>query len=154
MQLRPARPEDVPSLIDLFVDAIRVLGAQQYDEAQRAAWSRAADDRDGFGERLSAMHVLLAEQDGLLLGFLGYFEDGHMDFLYTAPAAARRGVATALHRQVEATLRAAGVTELYTEASLVARPFFEAQGYRVTEEEVLERQGVQLRRFRMRKPLA
>ena len=100
------------------------------------------------------MSILLAEQEGLLMGFLGYFEDGHMDFLYTAPAAARRGVATALHRQVEATLRAAGVTELYTEASLVARPFFEAQGYPVTEEEVLERQGVQLRRFRMRKPLA
>ncbi|MCK5940717.1 MAG: hypothetical protein KAI24_02010 [Planctomycetes bacterium] len=53
--------------------------------------------------------------------------------------------------RVVAALRALGVTELFTEASEVARPFFERQGYVVVEREVVRRAGVALPRYRMRK---
>ena len=76
---------------------------------------------------------------------------GHIAFLYSAPAYARRGVASALYRRVESAWIAAGVRELRTEASLLARPFFERHGFDVVEEQTVRRGGVFLRRYAMRK---
>ena len=98
--------------------------------------------------------MLVAERDGRLAGFVGYELDGHIDMLFTAPRCARAGVASRLHDAAERVLQAAGVTELFTEASDVARPFFERQGYVVVERESVVARGVRLERQRMRKRLA
>ncbi|MEN8665594.1 MAG: GNAT family N-acetyltransferase [Polycyclovorans sp.] len=97
---------------------------------------------------------LVADGGDELLGFIAYTDDGHIDLLYTAPGTPRRGVATALYRAAEAALRGCGVRELYTEASLVAQPFFVVQGFCVVEEQQVERRGVKFRRFAMRKRIA
>lgn len=76
---------------------------------------------------------------------------GHIGLLYVAPRCTRRGVASALYQTVERTLQVAGVASLFTEASLVARPFFERQGFWVDTEETVVRRGVPLRRCVMRK---
>lgn len=88
-----------------------------------------------------------------LAGFVAYSERGHIDLLYVVPARARRGVASRLYAQVEAALRQAGVPWVYTEASAIARPFFERQGFRVVEEQHVERHGIFLRRYAMQKHL-
>ena len=56
-----------------------------------------------------------------------------------------------LYEGVELTLRSLGVEELFTEASLTARPFFERQGFRVTEEQTVLRRDVSFRRYAKRK---
>jgi putative acetyltransferase len=153
MHLRASRPDDLPALAALFQAAIHGQGATEYDADQRAVWASLGGDLEAFGARMAKLQVVVAEQDGLLLGFLGYALDGHVDFLYVAPTAARQGVATALYRRVEEALQAAGVTALYTEASKVARPFFARQGFTVVEAQVVERGGQRLERFAMRKAL-
>lgn len=95
--------------------------------------------------------TLTAWDGDSLLGFLSYELDGHIDFLYTSPQAARRGVATTLLRQAEQELQRHGIDAFFTEASRVAKPFFAHHGYRVEAEEWVERGGVCLQRFRMRK---
>ena len=40
-----------------------------------------------------------------------------------------------------------------THASITARPFFEARGYRVVRQQQVERQGVALTNFVMEKPV-
>ncbi len=70
--------------------------------------------------------------------------------MLVAPGPAGRGVAKSLFDHAAAALAAQGVAELFTEASLVARPFFERQGFVVEEEQWVERRGVVLRRFAMR----
>ena len=90
----------------------------------------------------------------VLAGFISYDDDGYIDLMFTAPHRTRAGVASALYLEVESRLSAMGVCELFTKASLVARPFFERQGFTIEAEESMERRGVVLRGYRMRKRIA
>lgn len=54
---------------------------------------------------------------------------------------------------MEAKARELGATTLTTEASRMARPFFERQGWSVVAEQVVVIRGVRLTNYRMRKVL-
>ena len=97
--------------------------------------------------------LLVAEDENVLAGFIGYDDRGHVALLYTASHAARRGVASKLYARVESEWIAAGVPRAFAEASLVARPFFEQHGFTVLNEEYVERRGMLFRRFAMEKAL-
>lgn len=154
LTLRAYRDTDLAAVVALFTAAVHQGAADHYDDAQRAAWAPRPPDLEHWRQRLAADQVLLAEADDDLGGFIGYRDDGYIEFLFTAPSQLRRGVAARLYDAAEARLRRLGVTALFTEASRVARPFFLRQGFVVEAEERVGRNGVTLQRFRMRKSLA
>lgn len=143
--------DDLGAVVRIFTDSVHALAAPFYDETQRAAWAPENADLDGWRARLESINVLVAEDEGVLCGFLGYEANGHVDLLYTAGHAARRGVASKLYAQVEAELSAAGVRRVFAEVSLAARAFFERQGFVVVVEERVERRGATFTRFAMEK---
>lgn len=155
MLIRPYRDSDLAAVAQLFTDAIHGLALNHCDALQREAWAPRPPDLDQWKTRLVPLQILLAQdtKDGNPLGFIGYEESGHIDLLFTSPAAARRGVASQLYGHAQTALRRLGIVELFTEASLVSRPFFERQGFVVKEEQRVERRGVMLRRFAMVKAL-
>jgi putative acetyltransferase len=73
--------------------------------------------------------------------------------LYVAPANARQGLAAGLLMRLEAAARASGAMQLSADVSLSARRSFERAGFETLIEERVQRNGVSLARFRMRKPL-
>ena len=145
--LRVCEAGDLPALAALFTDAVHVLGAPHYNAAQLRAWAPRPPDLSGWEHKLAGLHVWLAQVDGTLAGFTAFDDAGHIEFLFTAPALARQGVATHLYQQVR---RSVGARELSTEASLVALPFFLREGFVVVQEQQVMRAGVLLRRFAMR----
>lgn len=156
MRIRPYTDADLTAVAQLFTDAIHGLAVSHYDAAQLKAWAPQPPDLGIWERRLKPLKVLVAqdaENAGALLGFVGYEEDGHIDLMFTSPLAARRGVATQLLGRAEAALRELGVAGLYTEASLLGRPFFARQGFTVKEEQQVELRGAQFRRFAMVKAL-
>ena len=157
MLIRPYTHADLQAVAQLFTDAIHGLAVSDYDEAQRAAWAPRPPDLSLWERRLKPIQVLVAqdaENGEALLGFIGYENNGHIDLMFTSPTAARRGIASRLLGQAEAALRAFDVQELFTEASLLGRPFFERQGFTVKEEQHIELRGAQFRRFAMVKAMA
>src|ERR1022692_3924833 len=52
LAMRPLLPVDVPLLAEIFRAGIEELTADDYSEAQRAAWASTADDEEAFGARL------------------------------------------------------------------------------------------------------
>ncbi len=153
LHLRQYKAKDLAAVANVFTDAVHGLAGTHYGPSQRAAWAPKPPDLNVWAARLQGLTTLLAESERGLAGFLSFEANGHIDLLFTAPRYARHGVASALYAHAEATLRQAGVAELFTEASLVSRPFFEKHGYRVEEEQVVVRNGVKLNRFAMRKVL-
>lgn len=151
--VRPLRESDLEGLAALFTQSVHVLAAGHYDATQRFAWAPQEFDLDTWRRRFAPLSTLLAERDSELAGFIAYEQNGHIEFLYTSPRHARRGVASSLFARAERALAALSVRELTTEASLVARPFFERQGFEVTEEQVVRRGDAYLRRYAMRKKL-
>lgn len=153
MQIRDYQPIDLTAVVQLFTDSVHQLGAAQYDEQQRHAWAPTAPSLSEWETRLAKLETLVAHEQGVLAGFIGYTLSGYIDLLFTAPIFARRGVATALLTEAESRITAHGTTRLWTEASLVARPCFEQHGFEVLEEQLVIRREVSFRRFAMQKML-
>ena len=79
--------------------------------------------------------------------------NGYIGLLYVSPRYPRRGVASLLYREIESTLLLAGVEVLFTEASVMARPFFHRQGFLIAEEQIVSRRGMTFKRYAMRKSI-
>ena len=151
--IRPYSESDLAAVANLFTDSVHHLADKYYDPDQLAAWAPQPPDLSSWAARLASVETLVAELDGKVAGFISYEHNGHIDLLYTSPVEGGRGVASALFRHAEAALAARGVPELFTEASLAARPFFERFGFRVTEEQRVQRHGITLLRYAMRRSL-
>lgn len=157
LAIRPLRPDDGPAAAQVFFDAVREGTQAHYTEAQRRAWAGEAPDPEGWRDRLSGVDGFAAEEEGRLVGFMTVIMTvngkGCIDLAFVAPAALGRGVGWHLHRAVEAKARELGVSALTTEASRMARPFFERQGWSVVAEQKVVMRGVVLANYEMRKAL-
>ncbi|MEC7816575.1 MAG: GNAT family N-acetyltransferase [Pseudomonadota bacterium] len=151
--IRGYRIQDLSPLVRLFTESVHQLTATAYDETQRYAWASRTPHLDTWRDRLDLLETLIAEDGENLAGFISFEPNGHIDLIFTAPNYARKGVASALYQEAENRLSKAGVKELMTEASVVARPFFERQGFTVEEEQRVTVRGVHMLRFAMRKRL-
>ena len=65
----------------------------------------------------------------------------------------RRGIARALLQHIEESARALDLRRLYTEASITARPAFEAVGFRVILPQTVTVRGESMTNYRMEKRL-
>jgi putative acetyltransferase len=153
MRLRPYIKDDLRSLVDVFTAAVQILAADYYDAAQRDAWAPRQPDLDAWQARLSGLTVWVAHDGMALKGFIAYTGTGHIDLLFTSPAAPRRGIAQQLYARAEADLFARGVNILTADVSRVAEPFFSRQGFVIVEPQVVTRGGVAFKRYAMRKSL-
>ena len=150
---RPYNSTDLLSVIETYTASIRSLAAAYYSPEQLAAWAPIPADATRWQERLARLHTIVAESDGMLAGFTSYTHDGYLDFLFTHPKFARRGVASRLYHRVESALHEVGAPKVTAHVSLAARPFFERHGFLVDAEECVECRGAYLRRFAMHKDL-
>ena len=154
MNERLYKPSDLPSVIEVYTASIRALAAPFYSPEQIAAWAPATPLVERWQQRLASVQTFVADDDGVLAGFVSYRHDGYLDLLFTHPAFARRGIATRLYFRVESALRSEGCLRVFTHASLAARPFFDRHGFHVDAVENVECRGAYLRRFAMHKELS
>jgi putative acetyltransferase len=127
--LRPYVQADAKRCAEIFRASIEELAAEDYDADQREAWASRADDETAFGARLSAALTLLAVVAGAIVGFASLKEGEEIDMLFVAPEFARQGVGQALVDALTRLAEARGAKRLTTEASDVAKPLFERQGF-------------------------
>ncbi|HEX5220689.1 MAG TPA: GNAT family N-acetyltransferase [Verrucomicrobiae bacterium] len=153
MKVRPFESKDLPGVIETYTASIRSLAAPYYSPEQLAAWAPVPPDVARWQERLARLHTIVAESDVSIAGFSSYNLEGYLDFLFTHPAFALRGVASHLYQCVESAVHAAGTRRVTAHVSLAARAFFDRQGFQVDAEECVECRGAYLRRFAMHKDL-
>jgi GNAT superfamily N-acetyltransferase len=77
-----------------------------------------------------------------------------VDLLYVQPEFGRHGVGRDLLGVACAWAVSRGARRLESDVSTAARPLFEAMGFRVEREQVVERRGVGFRNFRMARDAA
>lgn len=153
MRIRPYTAADCPAVLALFYHTVHTVNRHHYTPDQLDAWAPADPDAARWDSSLRQHTALVAEDEaGCLLGFADMdVAAGYLDRLYVAAGCQRQGVGTALCDALEGLL--APGTQVTVHASLTARPFFEARGYRVVRQQQVERQGVALTNFVMEKPV-
>ncbi len=150
--LRLFKPKDAESLADVYRDAVRTIGSQAYTEQQVSVWALYPDDIE-FRARLSLGVTVVAEEEGRVVAFGQLEPDDHLAFIYCLGSHCRRGIASAIYRELEAHAFQKGVVRIHTEASRISRPFFSNHGYEIIEVETASRFGVEFERFRMAKEI-
>ena len=152
--IRPYRDTDARATRSIFERAVRVTAAAHYTAEQRTAW--VPDDPlavvlDDWAARRAAVTTWVAVIDDSVVGFTDLdVETGYLDMLFVDPDAGRRGVGSALIRQVLDEARAVGLREVTVQASRTAQPVFERHGFVVVREQRVERRGVLIENAVMR----
>lgn len=146
LAVRDYSPADCPKLLKLFYDAVHTVNSRDYSKEQLDAWADGRPDMEKWERSLSGHYTLIAELDGVIVGFGDITADGYLDRLYVHKDFQGMGAATALCDRLEA-----GFGRISTYASITARPFFMKRGYRVLRENTVERGGVELKNYLMEK---
>ena len=151
--LRLYKSDDAPVLLALFRDTIRRVNARDYSPEQIRAW--ASDDIDPvvWMDRFMGRFVIVADEAGQPVGFTELESDGHIDRMYVSADHQGQGIGRQLLAAVVAEARRLGLARLFVEASLTARPFFEARGFTVLTPQVVTCREVEFVNYRMERGL-
>ena len=147
MELRAYRAEDCAQMAALFYETVHTVNAKDYTKEQLDAWAPEDRDLTAWEQSFQGHFALVAVEGEALLGFGDITPTGYLDRLYVHQDHLRQGIATALCERLEGLVQGPVVTH----ASYTARPFFAQRGYRLVQAQAVERRGVKLTNFVMRK---
>jgi putative acetyltransferase len=154
MRIREFEPEDAPVLADLYARSVRHFGPRSYSPEQVEAWASTATT-ETIAARCKDGRVVLVgvDEDDRPIAYGDLEDDGHLDFLYCAPEAGGRGNGGHIYAALEGRARQMGLGKIYVEASELARPLFERNGFTVVSRNDLSIGGVPIHNFAMEKTL-
>ena len=154
MEIRPYAETDAAATLRVFLAAVTETAAAHYSAEQIAAWVRPAERNCAqWNAARKARNTYVATIGGEAAGFSDVGSDGYIDMMFVAPEFGRRGVAGALLAHLRGITVGAGAAELYTNASITARPFFEQHGFTVIAEQHPVAHGVAITNYKMTLPL-
>ena len=150
---RPGTPDDIPEMQQLFSDTILSVGRRDYTEAQCKAWASGIRNKKRWKDIPATSYISIAVYRKKIVGFCTLQNNNHIDLLFVHRDFQRMGIARVLYGLTENEARKNQASEITANVSKTARPFFEQQGFRVVSAQTVELHGIELRNFRMKKPL-
>jgi putative acetyltransferase len=146
---------DAADLADVFFRSVRQVALSDYTAAQVAAWAPERRTAEQMHETASdgRLTLIAADERDRAVAYIDLEPDGHIDHVYCAPEAAGHGIASQLYDAIEAAAREQGISRLFTEASELARRFFEQKGFALLERQDMVLRGVPIHNYRMSKHL-
>ncbi|MEC3484178.1 GNAT family N-acetyltransferase, partial [Bacillus cereus] len=82
-----------------------------------------------------------ADHNGVIVGFGDYNEDHYVDRLFTHKYYQGKRIASSILQKLEKEAVNLGHREIYTEASITAKPFFESKGFICIKEQKKQHNG-------------
>jgi len=155
-QLRRFLASDIDAIVDLFYGTVHHVNKRDYDAAQLHAWAPPEERallRCKWLPSLSGNIAYTAVMDEQVVGFSDLELGGYLNRLFVHKDYQGHGIASALVDALEKEALALRLAAIDTDASITAQPFFLRRGYVVVAPQTVERRGVRLNNYRMRKRL-
>jgi putative acetyltransferase len=154
--IRVYHSRDAAAVSEVFYRSVRDVAVLDYSAEQVRAWApeegrTAASTQRWAGD--GRLVLVAADERDSPVAFIDLEPDGHIDHLFCAPEAAGHGIASQLYQAVEAAAREHGIARFHTEASELARRFFERRGFVMVARQDLVRHGVPIHNYKMTKEL-
>ena len=150
--IRPLNERDIPQMRELFVSTVLNVNIRDYTGEEAEDWASCGESIERWKYLLSH-HVYFGvfDVDGNLTGFSSMNRDGYMHSMFVHKDRQGTGIATALLSEAERIASGYGVSEMTSEVSITARPFFEKRGFRVVRAQKQRANRLVLTNFLMRK---
>ncbi|QEG34852.1 GNAT family N-acetyltransferase [Bythopirellula goksoeyrii] len=147
--LRHYNPNDAVALFDLFLHTVREINSADYDPVQISAWASEEIEFQQWQQRFVGRFAYVAYLDDQIVGFADMTTEGYLDRLFVSSQHQRQGIAKALLAKLKADASESSLSEIITEASITAKPFFEASGFVNVRAQTVELRGVEFLNYRM-----
>lgn len=145
--------DDTAQLLELFLQTVKQVNIQDYNEQQIAAWASDSLTLADWQARMRAIRPFVARDGELVVGYADLQPDGLIDHFFCHHAYQGQGVGRALMQHIQQRALAANMSRLYAHVSRTAKGFFQHWGFEVTAEQCVEIRGQILVNFLMEKPL-
>jgi putative acetyltransferase len=153
MNIRRFQPGEEQALFEVYYSAIHLIARNNYSEEQLNAWAPLDLDSELWVNRINGINPFVAEIDGKTVGYADVQQNGYIDHFFVSGNYPRQGVGKALMQVIHDEAKRLNVTELTSNVSQTAQPFFERFGFVILEQRKSVIRGVELRNALMRKGL-
>jgi putative acetyltransferase len=142
-------------MMQLFYNTVHSVNAKDYKKEQLNNWAPLPlpADKRFWEQRLKKSVCKVAFINNIMVGFTELVDDGHIDTMYVHKDFQRRKVATTLINEILQIAEQRNYSMLTTEASITAKPFFEAFGFKVTQVKKKLYNGKDFTNYKMTKAL-
>jgi putative acetyltransferase len=151
MLVRRFNPGEESALFEICHLAIHLIASRDCTAEQINAWAPPNLDEELWLRRMRGINPFVAEIEGQLVGYVDVQEHGYIDHFFVSGRHPRRGIGRSLMKVIESEAKRLGVTELTSDVSRTAQPFFERFGFQVVEQRVPVIRGVEVPNALMRK---
>ncbi len=153
MNIRKYQKSDFAQINQLFYDTVHTVNAKDYSPEHLEAWAPKDRDESYWEKRLEEHSCYVAEIDGVIAGFGDMTKEGCIDHLYVHKDFQGKKVGSIIFEQLEQEAKKLSLHELTTEASITAKPFFEAKGFCVVAQQEKKHKGMIFVTFSMCKKI-
>ena len=151
--IRKGHLDDLPELQQLFVDTISNVCQADYDSKQINAWTSTVENENRWQDILINQFVLVAQDKEKITGFCTLDKGNYIDLLYVHKDYQGQGIALKLYTDIEKEAKRQGQTELTSDVSVTARPFFKKVGFKVTKTQTVKLKDTELTNYKMTKKI-
>lgn len=149
MEVRKFQESDALELWKLYYDTIHNVNIQDYNIDQINAWAPKDLDINIAIQKFRDINPFVVTKNGMIIGYADIQPDGYIDHFYCHYKFQGQGVGTILFSAIEKEANDTGITRMFSNVSITARPFFEAMGFTVEKEQLLQINSQKLKNYRM-----
>lgn len=154
MLFRRIQIGEEPVLFDIFHSAIHLVASRDYTPEQINAWAPADLDPAIWIKKVRDINPFVVEINEKIVGYADVQSSGYIDHFFVSGHHQRHGVGSLLMSTIFNEAAKLGVTELTSDVSLTAQPFFEKFGFNIIEQRLPKLRGVIVPNALMRKTLS
>ena len=152
--IREYKASDLTQVVKVFKDAVIETGPEQYTSEQVKVWSSYPADLDEFNTILLQGLTYVAQEEDNIVSFGTLYPVDRIEFIYTIKKYSNMGIASSIYKMLENHARDHSVPKIFTEASIIAKPFFIKTGFKIEGKETVIRKNTEFQRYRMSKKLS
>lgn len=154
LYIRDYRPEDVLTLANIYYNTIHKINIQHYTKKQLDVWApNTSLETEGWKKKFLRTKPIIGTIEDKIVGFVEFEPNGHIDCFYCHHEWIRKGVGSALMKEVLQRAQNNYIHLIFSEVSITAKPFFEKWEFKIRAQQTIVRKGVELTNFRMERIL-
>lgn len=145
--------QELEEISVLFSETIDTICSDDYNSEQIAAWKSSSSDQQRWYRLIENQYFIIAILNGKIVGFASLDQGNYVDVMYVHRHFQRQGIAQQLYSTLENEAKRQKSTFITADVSKTAKPFFEANGFKVTTEQMQVRNKVEIPNYNMQKQL-
>lgn len=153
IKIRTYQDRDAKATYQLFYDTVHNINSKDYNEQQLNVWAPYDKDISQWNDSLKRNKSFVAEDidTNLIVGFCDMKETGYLNRGYVHKDYQGQGIGSLLLQCREHEAKKLKLNKVFSHVSITARPFFEARGFKVVKQQVVQIHDVEFINFVMEK---